>query len=162
MVLVTSVFLLVAAFTGGMNVAMDTMAGERERRSLLPLLLTPTTRLTVVIGKWLAVSVFSVLGVMVTLLAFAALFYARGIATPWLSKAGLICWVVLGLVPLAFLAAALEVAISTACRTTKEAHTYLSLLIFLPMVVSMYLVFLPRHFGRLGVFCAGCRAAGHC
>ena len=31
-----SVFTLVSAFAGGMNVAMDTVAGERERRSLLP------------------------------------------------------------------------------------------------------------------------------
>lgn len=30
-----SVFALVAAFTGGMGVAMDILAGERERRSLL-------------------------------------------------------------------------------------------------------------------------------
>jgi hypothetical protein len=29
-----SVFTLVATFAGGMNVAMDTVAGERERRSL--------------------------------------------------------------------------------------------------------------------------------
>lgn len=30
-----SVFALVAAFVGGMNVAIDAIAGERERRSLL-------------------------------------------------------------------------------------------------------------------------------
>ncbi len=34
-----SFFTLVAVFVGGMNVAMDVVAGERERRSLLPLLL---------------------------------------------------------------------------------------------------------------------------
>jgi ABC-type Na+ efflux pump permease subunit len=33
-----AIFTLVSAFVGGMNVAMDTVAGERERRSLLPLL----------------------------------------------------------------------------------------------------------------------------
>src|SRR5712675_1768457 len=55
-----SVFTLVAAFVGGMNVAMDTVAGERERRSLLPLLLNPVHRRDVVLGKWLAVSLFSI------------------------------------------------------------------------------------------------------
>ena len=49
-----SVFTLVAAFSGGMNVAMDTVAGERERRSLLPLLLNAVDRRDVVVGKWLA------------------------------------------------------------------------------------------------------------
>jgi len=53
-----AIFTLVAAFVGGMNVAMDTVAGERERRSLLPLLLNPVSRRSVVLGKWLAVSFF--------------------------------------------------------------------------------------------------------
>jgi sodium transport system permease protein len=39
-----SIFTLVAAFVGGMNVAMDTVAGERERQSLLPLLMNPVRR----------------------------------------------------------------------------------------------------------------------
>ena len=56
-----AVFTLVAAFVGGMNVAMDTFAGERERRSLLPLLLNAVPRERIVIGKWLAVSLFAVL-----------------------------------------------------------------------------------------------------
>jgi len=147
-----SVFTLVAVFTGGMNVAMDIMAGERERRSLLPLLLTPVTRRAVIVGKWLAVTVFSLLGVTVTLLAFAAVFYARGTSVPLLSPSGLVSWAVAGLFPLAFLAAALEVAISTVCRTTKEAHTYLSLLIFAPMVIGMYFVFFPHSLGAWAFF----------
>ena len=46
-----SVFALVSAFTGGMHVATDVMSGERERRSLLPLLMTPVGRWDVVIGE---------------------------------------------------------------------------------------------------------------
>jgi len=46
-----SVFTLVSAFAGGMNVAMDSIAGERERRSLLPLLMHPVTRLDVLWGS---------------------------------------------------------------------------------------------------------------
>src|ERR1039458_2267716 len=49
-----SVFTLVAAFVGGMNVAMDTVAGERERQSLLPLLMNRVRRREIVLGKWLA------------------------------------------------------------------------------------------------------------
>ncbi len=45
-----SVFTLVAAFAGGMNVAMDTVAGERERQSLLPLLLNAVHRRSVVVS----------------------------------------------------------------------------------------------------------------
>src|ERR1700733_1278570 len=73
-----SVFTLVAAFAGGMNVAMDTVAGERERRSLLPLLLNPVHRGDVVLGKWLAVSLFSIVGLAVNLLGFWAVFVTSG------------------------------------------------------------------------------------
>src|SRR5579884_3820522 len=59
LVAMMSVFTLVAAFVGGMNVAMDTIAGERERRSLLPLLLNPVPRSGFAFGKWLAVSAFA-------------------------------------------------------------------------------------------------------
>jgi len=48
------------------------------------------------------------------------------------------------LVPLTLLAAALELLISTWCRNLKEAHTYLSLIAFLPMAAGMFLVFFPH------------------
>ena len=54
-----SVFALVTAFAGGMNVAMDSTAGERERRSLVPLLMNPVSRRDVVLGKWIATSLFA-------------------------------------------------------------------------------------------------------
>jgi sodium transport system permease protein len=142
-----SIFVLVAAFVGGMNIAMDVMAGERERQSLLPLLMNPVSRLTVIVGKWLAISLFSVLGVASTLASFAIVCEARRLPTPLFHRPALLCWAVLGMIPLAFLAAALQLAISTACRTAKEAHTYLSLLIFIPMGIAMFLLFLP---GKLG------------
>ena len=66
-----SVFALVATFVGGMNVAMDAIAGERERRSLLPLLMNPLLRRDVIIGKWLAISLFAVAGVIINLSGFA-------------------------------------------------------------------------------------------
>ena len=66
-----SIFALVAVFVGGMNVAIDAIAGERERRSLLPLLMNPLLRRDVVLGKWLAISTFAVAGLVVNLLGFA-------------------------------------------------------------------------------------------
>lgn len=147
-----SIFTLVAAFVGGMNVAMDVVAGERERRSLLPLLLNPVSRATVIAGKWLATSIFSVGGLAITLTAFTAVCRVVAPSNPLLSMPALACWVLLGLLPLAILAAALQVAISTASRTAKEAQTYLSLLIFFPMGVAMFLLFFPRQLGSWAVF----------
>ena len=133
-----SVFGLVAAFVGGNNLAMDAIAGERERRSLLPLLLNPVRRRDVLIGKWLAISLFAVGGLIINLLGFAVIFH-RVWYVWW--------WMVLGLLPLALFAAALELLISTACSNLKEAHTWLSLLVFLPMGVGMFVVFFPQAVG---------------
>jgi sodium transport system permease protein len=121
-----SVFVMVSAFSGGMSVAIDTVAGERERRSLLPLLLNPVLRADVVLGKWLAVCAFSSAGLAINVAAFALV----------LPGAGMLPQVPL-LLPLCLLAAAVEVLISTWCRTVKEAHTYLSFLVFLPMMAGM-------------------------
>jgi sodium transport system permease protein len=130
-----SVFALVATFVGGMNVAMDSIAGERERRSLLPLLMNPILRREVVLGKWLAISCFALAGVALNLLGFAIVVR--------LSFALLIA-VALALIPLALFAAAVELLISTWCRNIKEAHTSLSLVVFLPMGIGMFLVFFPH------------------
>ncbi len=134
------IFLLVSAFTGGMNIAMDIIAGERERRSLLPLLLNPVSRASVVVGKWLAISIFAIGGVILTFAAFAIPFGIAAIPLPSLTHAALV------LLPLAALAAALQLTISTFCRTAKEAQTYLSLLVFVPMGISMFIVFLAPSF----------------
>lgn len=130
-----SVFALVATFVGGMNVAMDAIAGERERRSLLPLLMNPILRRDVVLGKWLAISLFAVAGVVVNLLGFAFVVAL---------SLNLLIAITLALVPLVLFAAAVELLISTWSRNIKEAHTYLSLVIFFPMVIGMFLVFFPH------------------
>ena len=133
-----SVFALVAAFVGGNNLAMDAIAGERERRSLLPLLLNPVRRRDVLIGKWLAIGLFAAGGLTINLLGFAILFHQSWHV--W-------CMIALGLLPLALFAAALELLISAGSSNAKEAHTYLSLLVFLPMGAGMFVVFFPQAVG---------------
>lgn len=130
-----SIFLLVSAFTGGMTISMDILAGERERRSLLPLLLNPVSRSAVVVGKWLAIMLLAEVGVVLTYAAF------RLVGVPLAPLA----YATLTLLPLAAFAAAVQLTISTFCRTSKEAQTYLSMLIFVPMGVAMFMVFLAPH-----------------
>ena len=140
-----SVFTLVSAFVGGMNVAMDTVAGERERRSLLPLLLNPVPRRDILMGKWLAISAFSITGVGINLLGFGVVLRTAAVWPRLL-------WACAGLIPLALLAAALQLLVSTVCRGVKEAQTYLSMLVFLPMGLGMFLVFFPQAAHGWGVF----------
>lgn len=135
----TAVFTLVSAFVGGMNVAMDTVAGERERKSLLPLLLNAVPRENIIIGKWLAVSFFAVSGLAIDVLGFAMVFALSGVHVS--SNISSLLGVALGLTSLALLAASAQLLISTAAHAAKEAQTYLSLIVFAPMGVGMFLVF---------------------
>lgn len=137
-----AVFTLVSAFVGGMNVAMDTVAGERERRSLLPLLLTAVPREEIMLGKWLAVSFFALAGLLINLLGFSVVLVLTEMHLPAFSMPRVVL-IAFGLFCLPLLAAAMQLLISTASHAVKEAQTYLSLVVFAPMGVGMLMVFSP-------------------
>ena len=138
-----SVFALVSVFTGGMAVAMDITAGERERGSLVPLLLTRVARRDLVIGKWLATCAFALGALALNIAGVVAVITLRAPEHLTANAAPLAWWVLLGLAPLACLAAAVELFVSTTCRTMKEANTALTFVVFVPMLVGMLLVFYP-------------------
>jgi sodium transport system permease protein len=141
-----SVFALVTAASGGMSLAMDTMAGERERRSLVPLLLTPVSRLHLVLGKWVAVCGLGLGALSVTLCGFLAVVLWQA-PVGWIVLAQLGVWVLLGLVPLALSGSALHLLLAAGSRTAQEAHGWHSIAMFLPMLAGMFLVFFPGWIG---------------
>jgi sodium transport system permease protein len=135
-----AVFALVAAFSGSMSMAIDMIAGERERRSLLPLLMNSVSRTEIVVGKWLAASAFAIGGLLVNVLAFVAVL-ALASAPP---REPALLIVIPALVTLALAAAALQVLVSAMCRSLKEANTYLSILIFAVLALGMWFAFRPQ------------------
>jgi sodium transport system permease protein len=143
---VVPLFLMLAALVGGMNVAIDTTAGERERGSLEALLLNPVPRLALVLGKWLATSLASLAVATVTLVGF--MITVRFLPLEELGMKvllgpyeALVMWV--SIAPLALFGAGLQMLIATFARSFKEAQTYLNLLNLLPMAPSMFLMFEP-------------------
>lgn len=143
---IVPLLLVLAAFMGGMNIAIDATAGERERRSLEPLLLTPVSRGKLLIGKWLATSTFSLgllvvaVGLFVVTITFADT-SELGIVVRFGVEQGL--WTLAVLAPLALLAASLQLLVATFARTFKEAQTYLSLFSLLPIAPALYLMMSP-------------------
>ncbi len=139
-------FLMLAALVGGMNVAIDTTAGERERGSLEPLLLNPVPRVQLVLGKWLATVVAGAAVTVVTLLGFMAALTAVpleeiGLKIAFGPREGML--VLAAVLPLVLVGGALQMLIATFARSFKEAQTYLNLLNLLPLVPSMFLMFNP-------------------
>ena len=133
-------FIIMAAFVSGMNVAIDTTAGERERGSLEPLLINPVSRNAIVLGKWLVTVVFASVGIVLVMAGI--LFMLRRMSLEDLGirldvGAVQVMAILAGTVPLAFLASGVQLLVSTFARSFKEAQTYVSMLIFIPMIPGM-------------------------
>ena len=136
------IFFLLAAFIGGMNVAIDVTAGERERRSMESLLVHAVPASALAVGKWLAAVVFATasLAVMLALsvVALGGAAQAAGLPLRFGTPEAVRIFVVL--LPLALLAPALQMALAIFARSFKEAQTQLSLLLFVPMVPGFLLM----------------------
>ena len=139
-------FLLMAVFVGGLHLAIDATAGERERGSLEALLVNPVSREAVVVGKWLAVVVATVAAVLISLAGFR-LAIARVPLQDLGVKFHLGLPEALGLLaaclPLCLFAAALQMTLALFARTFKEAQTYLSMLMLVPILPATFLSLQP-------------------
>ena len=130
---------------GGFYLAIDTTAGERERRSLEPLLTLPLARRDIVLGKFGATLAFVALSVLLTAGSVWLLFrlFPTELFGGQVRFDGPTVARALALVsPLAPFIAALLVTVSAWTRSTKEAQTYLGLLMVIPMAPFFALQFL--------------------
>jgi sodium transport system permease protein len=134
-------FAILSPILGGMTVAIDATAGERERGSLEPLLANPVPAREIVIGKWLAAWTFGSTVATLTLagLVLAASFFT-GKKLAALMQFG---WPEFGLflafvVPLAAATSGVLMLIATYGRSFREAQTYTSYFVsfisFLPLI----------------------------
>jgi sodium transport system permease protein len=136
------IFVLLAAFIGGMSVTADVTAGERG--TLESLLLHPVGRFDITGGKWLAISGIALLTVAVALaVSFAVLQHPRlqalDIPIGLTGADALMMFAILA--PLAVAASAVQLFMAMQAQTFKEAQTKLSMLIFLPMIPGFLFAF---------------------
>ncbi|HMA91109.1 MAG TPA: ABC transporter permease [Polyangiaceae bacterium] len=138
------IFLLMALFVGGLYIAIDTTAGERERGSLEPLLLNPLSTGELILGKLFAVATFSVATVLLSVLGFALVLNCTPVDIPrvrtGLSLGG-IAWLIAILVPAVYLAAALQIRLASIGRTFREGQTAGQLLMLIPALPGMLELF---------------------
>lgn len=140
-----AMFVLIAAFMGGLSAALDTTAGERERGSLEPLLLNPVSAWVLVVGKLIGAQAAAWLVVLTTLAATAwsmgHLPLDAGLRLQLDVRQSLMLTAIL--VPITLLGTALQLLIGIFSRTFREAQTYVSVLGLLPMLPGFYLMFNP-------------------
>nr|WP_324258610.1 ABC transporter permease [Cellvibrio fontiphilus] len=140
MLLILTVFMATVGFSADMT------AGERERRSLESLLITPAPSGALLLGKWLNSLLLTFLVVVVELIllaiAFAYVpFKELGLRVDVTPLDLLLVMVVL--MSMALVATALQFVISIFARSFKDAQTYMGLMIFIPMIPLFYTLINP-------------------
>jgi sodium transport system permease protein len=139
-------FFIFGVLIGGMALAIDTTAGERERQSLEPLLANPVARWRILAGKLGATTTFSITTVLLSILAFAVV--GRFMPT---EKIGMtltidlhfVVYAIIAMLPLAVLLAALQTLGAAFAKSYREAQTYLSLLMMVPIIPTLLLSLIP-------------------
>ena len=138
-------FVSIWTATSGVQPSIDMTAGERERGTLESLLCSPTSRLELLLGKWLAVT--CIVGVSIFLqlagLIFAISFLMSGsfLQPPDLSYASILLFLVAVSI-FGIMVVALEMAIAMRSRSVKEAGSILGpmmLFFFLPAIFAQFI-----------------------
>lgn len=137
-------FCLMSMLVGGFYLAVDTTAGERERGSLEPLLSLPVGRGEIIFGKMLATSAFMTLSLLLTLLAFGVAFKTVSLEALGMSPnfgPGVVLAMFGIMLPFVPLGAGLMTVVASFTRSNREAQTWLSFVLMIPIAPVMFAVF---------------------
>lgn len=139
-------FFVITMFMGGMYLAIDLTAGERERQSLEPLFANPVARWKIFAGKLAAICTFSATSLLISLIAFSVVGHflpvdKLGMELELGVRFGLTVLVMA--LPLIVLLAALQSMVAAFAKSYREAQTYLSLLMLVPALPSVLLMAMP-------------------
>ncbi len=135
---------LMAPFYGSMSIALDTMAGERERDSLQPLLAQPVQAFALATGKWLVAAFFGFLCTLIVTVCCSIV-----LASSQLASLGIrlvldpyvVTGILLSLMPLVLMVAALQMYVSLRAKSFKEGQMYLGMLVLVPMMFLAFTTF---------------------
>jgi sodium transport system permease protein len=141
--------LITMILTGGFSAALDSSAGERERRTLESLLLTPAPRSQLLLGKIVAITVVSLAAAVV---AIGSMFVALSqISLPGsgststhitLSPAAVPVMVGLALL-IAFSFSSVTLALGTLAKSFRQGQAYVTPLYFITILPASIILFIP-------------------
>ena len=130
-----SYLVLLTMLMGGMYLAIDATAGERERGTLEPLLTVPVPRERLIYGKILATCAYMTLSLTLTVCTFVVMLRFTGLERlgmsvnfgPRVALAVILCSL-----PLVPLGAALMTIVAAYTKSYREAQTWLGLVLLVP------------------------------
>jgi len=145
-----SYFFIFATLMGGMYLAIDATAGERERGSLEPLLSLPVTRDQLILGKIAATCLYMALSLCLSLSSFYVAIRFLPLEqlgmTPNFGPAVVFATFLL-FAPFILLGAALMTLVASFTKSYREAQTWLSVVLVaptLPILIVSILTLRPK------------------
>jgi len=129
-----------------MHLAIDSTAGEKERKSLEPLLINPVPRWQIMLGKMSATATFAFASLFLTLLSFrfAFPFLPTGALGVDLNmSATAVAGILLAVAPVVILAAAMLTTLASLAKSLREAQSYMGLVFMIPMIPSIIFMVNP-------------------
>jgi len=140
-------FIIFGVFSSSSSIIIDSTAGERERKSLEPLLINPVPRRVFVFGKILSSFPFSIANLALTLIGFGLVFNVIPLEKYLGMQLGLnvmtLIWIFLICLPVIYLASAIQIVVASFARTPKEAGNYLPFIALIPSLPGLALAFFP-------------------
>ena len=137
-------FVLMAVLYGALNAALDTTAGERERGSLEPLLMNPSSQWALVLGKWGAVASVGMLIAVLSCFSFLPgqwLLRSETLSAMFRFGPGEALRFIGLLLPLAGALSALLMAIAIRCKSFKEAQANATVVMLAVSMLPLVTVF---------------------
>jgi sodium transport system permease protein len=132
-----SYFFVFSLLIGGMNLAIDSTAGERERGSLEPLVSLPVRRETIMLGKIVATCLYMLIALTLSLSAFAVALGFLPLESLGMTPnfgPGTVLFAIFLFLPFSLLGAAGMTLVASFTKSYKEAQSWVSLLLFAPTV----------------------------
>lgn len=136
-----SYLILLATLMGGMYLAIDATAGERERGSLEPLLTVPVPRWQLLAGKILTTCAYMTLSLTITAAAFAIVLHFSGLERMGMSvnmPPAVVVRLILYCLPMVPVGAGLMTIVAASTRTMREAQTYLGVMLMVPTLPLVF------------------------
>jgi sodium transport system permease protein len=134
---ILSYVILLATLMGGLYLAIDATAGERERGSLESLLTVPVRRESLIYGKIAAAASMMLIALAIVVTSIALALRAVPLETFGMSAnfgPGVAWRVFLAVAPITLVAAALLTVVASFTRTYKEAQSWLGVVLLVPTV----------------------------
>lgn len=133
--------IMLTMLMGGMHLAIDATAGERERGSLEPLLTVPAPRAHLIYGKILATCAYMSIALLLASVAFSVVLRFVDLARFGMTVnfgPAVAAKLVLFCLPLIPVGAGIMTIVAAFTRSYREAQTYLGLILLIPTLPLVF------------------------